>query len=536
MKVRTKLLLLVSMLAGMMIIVGAGGLWGMYTSNGGLETVYNDRVVPLKQITTVSDNYFVMIVDATNKANAGLMTAEELVKSIQKARQSTKEEWQAYMATELTTEEASNAAELEKLMPAANKAVDNLEAFASRTSGSLKGDLGDFDGPLYKYFDPMAERFDALRSIQLKSANQTYEDSSSAFKALVVGLGILILASLALGVFVGLYITRNLSRQLGGEPDYAASVVGGVSSGNLAVKVEIERGDKSSLLFSMRTMVERLVQTMTEITGAAEALATASEELSATAQTMSQSTSEQSASLEEVSSSLEQMTATISQNADNAKMTNEMATRTAEQAMQGGEAVASTVEAMNRIADKIGIIDDIAYQTNLLALNAAIEAARAGDHGKGFAVVAAEVRKLAERSQVASAEIGEVARSSVNLAGRAGALLNEIVPAIRKTADLVREIADASTEQAAGVSQVNKAMTQLDQITQQNAASAEELAATAEESSAQAETLQHLVSFFRLKDEAAGARKEIKSKRAIQTSVQLPVLAKATADAEFTSF
>jgi methyl-accepting chemotaxis protein len=175
-----------------------------------------------------------------------------------------------------------------------------------------------------------------------------------------------------------------------------------------------------------------------------------------------------------------------------------MASKAAKDAADGGESVNATVAAMKQIAKKIGIIDDIAAQTNLLALNAAIEAARAGEHGKGFAVVAAEVRKLAERSQVAAQEIGEVASSSVELAEKAGKLLEQMVPTIRKTADLVQEISAASSEQSSGVGQINSAVSQLNQTTQQNASSSEELAATSEEMSSQAEQLQQTMSFFKL--------------------------------------
>jgi len=212
---------------------------------------------------------------------------------------------------------------------------------------------------------------------------------------------------------------------------------------------------------------------------------------------MGQAANEQAASMQEASASVEHMRDSINQNTENAKKTDGIAGAAAKQAVEGGAAVTSTVDAMKSIAQKIGIVDDIAYQTNLLALNAAIEAARAGEHGKGFAVVAAEVRKLAERSQKAAQEIGELAKNSVNLADRAGALLGEMVPSIQQTSMLVQEIASASTEQSSGVSQINSAMSQLAQLTQQNDSSSEELAATAVEMSGQAQHLQQLMGFFK---------------------------------------
>jgi methyl-accepting chemotaxis protein len=192
------------------------------------------------------------------------------------------------------------------------------------------------------------------------------------------------------------------------------------------------------------------------------------------------------------------VTASVTRNTDNANATDAVATKATRQAHEGGDAVKKTVDAMRQIADKIGIVDDIAYQTNLLALNAAIEAARAGEHGKGFAVVAAEVRKLAERSQVAAKEIGELAGASVRTAERAGDSLVEMLPSIRQTSELVQEIAATSKEQSAGVTQINGAMGQLNRTTQQNASSSEELAATAEEMGGQAAQLQELMAFFKL--------------------------------------
>ncbi len=295
---------------------------------------------------------------------------------------------------------------------------------------------------------------------------------------------------------IGWGIARSLIKQLGGEPAYAADVVSRVAQGDLTVKVDVKPGDTTSMLAAIKGMTERLSQIIGDVRSSSNALSAAAEQVSATAQSISHGASEQASSVEETSATIEQAASSVQQNAENAQVTEGLSSKAAKEAVEGGQAVKDTVVAMKTIADKIGIVDDIAYQTNLLALNAAIEAARAGEHGKGFAVVADEVRKLAERSQEAAQEIGEVAKSSVALAERAGQLLDTIVPSIAKTSDLVQEIASASNEQATGINQINTAVTQLSQLTQENSSSSEELAATAEEMSGQAEQLQELMNFF----------------------------------------
>jgi methyl-accepting chemotaxis protein len=276
-----------------------------------------------------------------------------------------------------------------------------------------------------------------------------------------------------------------------------ADAAGRIAEGDLTVRIR-PRSDRDVLALSLGNMVAKLSQVIGEVRAGAAALSGASSQVSATSQSLSQGTSEQAASVEETTSSLEQMSASITKNAENSRSMEQMAVKGANDAGESGQAVSDTVAAMADIAEKISIIEEIAYQTNLLALNAAIEAARAGEHGKGFAVVATEVRKLAERSQAAAKEIGGLAGSSVRVAERSGKLLSELVPAIRKTADLVQEVAAASSEQAAGVTQINRALLSVDQVTQRNASASEELASTAEEMAAQAESLQQLVSFFRV--------------------------------------
>jgi methyl-accepting chemotaxis protein len=276
-------------------------------------------------------------------------------------------------------------------------------------------------------------------------------------------------------------------------------VLEATAKGNLTERIAGSfQGEFDRLKTASNSTTDQLAKIIADVLQASQNLVSASDQLSATAQALSQGASEQAASVEETSASMEEMSASIAQNNENAKVTGDIATQTARDTASGGEAVRETVAAMKQIAHKIAIIDDIAYQTNLLALNAAIEAGRAGEHGKGFAVVAAEVRKLAERSQVAAEEISRLASDSVGLAEKAGSLLGAIVPSIQKTADLVQEISAASSEQNSGVGQINQAISQISSSVQQNAAASEQLASTSEEVNAQALELQSLMEFFTL--------------------------------------
>jgi methyl-accepting chemotaxis protein len=364
------------------------------------------------------------------------------------------------------------------------------------------------DRPVNDAFDTLVARIQEVASTQLAAIEKENAENYASVRRQSIGL---LLIAVAVGFVLTLLVTRSLLQKLGGEPNYAAEVVTRIAEGDLSVRVQTANNDQSSLLYGMSRMVEKLKDIIGEVRGGAEALSSASAELSATAQGLSQGTSEQAASVEETTAGLEEMSASITQNAENSRTTEQTALHVAKDAEESGVAVRQTVEVMNTIAGKISIIEDIAYQTNLLALNAAIEAARAGEHGRGFAVVATEVRKLAERSQVAATEINSLAGSSVAVAERSGKQLMELVPAIRKTAELVQEVAAASQEQSAGVAQINKAMSQVDQITQQNASAAEELSSTAEEMAAQAEALQQLMQFFKVGDESAVVRRVVKA-------------------------
>ncbi|HBA90021.1 MAG TPA: methyl-accepting chemotaxis protein [Geobacter sp.] len=316
----------------------------------------------------------------------------------------------------------------------------------------------------------------------------------------------------------------------------ATEIAREIADGNLLLEVK-QRSANDGLMQALSTMVQNLTKVVAEVKAAADNVTAGSQELSSTSEQMSQGASEQAASAEEASSSMEQMSSNIRQNADNSMQTEKIAVKSANDANQSGTAVIKTVGAMKEIAAKISIIEEIARQTNLLALNAAIEAARAGEHGKGFAVVASEVRKLAERSQKAAGEIGDLSLTSVEVAENAGELLQKLVPDIQKTAELVQEISAACKEQDTGAEQINKAIQQLDQVIQQNAGASEEMASTAEELASQAEQLQSTIGFFKIDSAltaaAATPRKAQRQakKGAYQQPVQLSKLTRSGAPA-----
>ncbi|MBU4525560.1 MAG: HAMP domain-containing protein [Desulfomicrobium sp.] len=322
------------------------------------------------------------------------------------------------------------------------------------------------------------------------------------------------IGGLAIGVLIGIVVAIFLTKGITGPVQKGVEFARKLAQGDLTAKLDVDQKDEVGILAqALRDMVAKLREIVGEVQSASDNVASGSEELSASAEQLSQGATEQAASVEEVSSSMEEMGSNIRQNADNATQTEKIALKAALDAEAGGKAVVQAVGAMKNIAEKISIVEEIARQTNLLALNAAIEAARAGEHGKGFAVVAAEVRKLAERSGTAAAEISELSSSTVTVADQAGQMLIKLVPDIQRTAELVQEISAASNEQNAGAEQINKALQQLDQVIQQNASASEEMASTSEELSSQAEQLQSSIAFFHLGATTARVTRQATSRR-----------------------
>ncbi|MBB3395164.1 MULTISPECIES: methyl-accepting chemotaxis protein [unclassified Rhizobium] len=357
-----------------------------------------------------------------------------------------------------------------------------------------------------------------ILSLEKQRMETADDDAEAKYQETLLTMIISVVVALLVGAATAFWIASSIAKGLA----RANTIVREVSEGDLTKTAEVTNRDEiGELLGNVNVMIERLRGVVADALSASENVSAGSQELSASSEQVSQGATEQAASAEEASASMEEMAANIKQNADNAAQTEKIARQSAKDAEESGAAVTRAVDAMRTIAEKIGIVQEIARQTDLLALNAAVEAARAGEHGKGFAVVASEVRKLAERSQSAAAEISAMSSDTVKAASNAGDMLSRLVPDIRKTAELVSEISAACREQDIGASQINEAIQQLDKVTQQNAGASEEMSATSEELAAQAEELQASIAFFKV--DTAGARLSAKNPRPKASAKPAPV-------------
>lgn len=341
--------------------------------------------------------------------------------------------------------------------------------------------------------------------VYIDTVNAAIWERAMGFGAVALALGAALLA-------VGTLISRNLLRQLGGEPDYARHIARSIAQGDLAVAVKTRPGDESSLMLDIQAMRDSLHRIVQRVRSGTEHIASASQQIAAGNSNLSGRTESQASALEQTAASMEEMTSNVKQNADNARQASRLAKSASDVARQGGAAVEKVVQTMDsieassrKVADITGVIEGIAFQTNILALNAAVEAARAGEQGRGFAVVATEVRSLAQRSSEAAKEIkalignsAEQVKAGTQLAQEAGTTMQAVVNSVLQVSSVIEEISQASREQTDGIEQINQAVAQMDQGTQQNAALVEEAAAAAAALQQHAQELTQVVATFHL--------------------------------------
>ncbi len=534
-KVGTRLYGLIAFMSLLLIVVGFLGLRSAKLSDDALDSVYRDRVVPLKDLKVISDMYAVNIVDTSHKVRNGNLTWNEGRKNVDEALKIIAEKWKAYLATRLVAEEKKLVEEITPLMKRADTAVTKLTDILGRGESTA---LTEFTvSELYPAIDPVSGKFSDLVDVQLKVAKAEYDASEATYHR----SELISIASIVLGVvlasFFGFLITRSITTPLASGADVANRL----ARGDLAVQVQVSGSDETSQLMSaMKTMTDNLRTIIGQVSSTSSQVAAAANQLHSTAEQIATGSEEVAAQAGTVATAGEEMSATSGDIAQNCQMAAEGAHRAADTARNGAEVVERTVAVMGQIAQNvqasaktveslgarsdqigaiIGTIEDIADQTNLLALNAAIEAARAGEQGRGFAVVADEVRALAERTTRATKEIGEMIKAiqketkgaviameagvhqvetGTVEAARSGEALRDILEQVNDVAMQVNQIATAAEEQTATTGEISSNIIQITEVVRQTSQGAQESATAAAQLNGNAEELQRLVRQFRL--------------------------------------
>ncbi len=496
-KISIKLLVLVLILSIIIVFVGVMGIRSLQIVNSEMKTLYNDRIVPLEELKNISDAYAVSIVDVAHKARNGNISWKKALRELDKAEKRIELNWQSYQQTKIQGEELRLLKEANKLKENAELAFSDLIEILSNDKNTQNQALLDSFvlNELYLTIDPFTEKISELSVIQLEISKQINQNSEIIYNDSKTKAYLLISFAILVGFLISYFIIMGINKSIAQLNDALFKV----SNGDLMIDLQIESKDEiGQLTLNLKNMVEKLRHIVSVIISGADNIVKASNESSYTSQQISQGANEQASSAEEVSSSIEQMVANIQQNTDNARETERIALQTSENITEAGNANNQAVNSMTEIAKKITIISEIANQTNILSINAAVEAARAGQYGKGFAVVADEIRKLADRSRTAAADIEELSKKGMAISEKSGKVMNQIIPEVIKTSHLVQEIAASSIEQNSGADQINNAIQQLNQVIQQNAAASEELAASSEELSSQAIQLKETVNYFKV--------------------------------------
>ena len=493
-KIGTKLLVSYVLLAVITAIVGFFGISKIKVVEDEGTLMYQKAIIPLEDISTMNQAYQrvrINVRDFIYEENA--QKQQGYYDRIFMHKKEFDEAAADLDATFVAEKEHASMKELENNLDKYLSYIPQMKKFVE--AGDIKSAVALMKGDAYEVNSKVTEELEALEQHKVEFGKECDNDNTAIATLAITLMTTISLIAMVFAIIIGVVISKGITKPLAKGVVFADKL----ANGDLTAQLDVYQKDEvGQLAVSLIAMTDKLKEVVESIMNGADNIADASNQMSATSQQMSQGASEQASSTEEVSSSMEEMTSNILQNTDNALQTDKISTIALDGVNKVGMASKESLVSIKEIAQKITIINDIAFQTNILALNAAVEAARAGEQGRGFAVVAAEVRKLAERSKIAADEIGILSKSSVEVTEGAGKLMADLTPEIQKTAKLVQEIAAASQEQNNGADQINSAIQQLNTVTQQNAAASEELASGAEELAGQAEQLKEIVSFFNI--------------------------------------
>jgi methyl-accepting chemotaxis protein len=507
---RARMRFFAAVLTAFTLIAMAIGLQRLSQLEQGMRTVFEDRVLPLKQLKLVADAFAVQVVDGAHKAAAGKQDFKQTLDETQQARQTVSREWAAYRATQMDAQELALARDAEQAMRGAEAALTELKDLLEKSD---REGLQRFTAQaMYPAIDPISNKISALIDLQQQVAGQEYLAAQANYQqTLKIQLG-LMLAAIVVGLLAAQSVVRWLMATLGGEPEQAAQVAAQIAAGDLSRPIASEGAGPHSVLGAMVQMQNQLSEVIGRIVCASSSVASASAQIAMGNQDLSERTESQSANVQQTAATMDKMTEAVQGTVKVVHEARALAlgvSATAEQSASVVGQVVNTMQGIQQASQRIGeitsVIDGIAFQTNILALNAAVEAARAGEQGRGFAVVATEVRNLAQRATVAAREIsgliaesGEKVSDGYGQVQQAGASMAGLATQIEGVSSLIQGLSASSSHQSQGIGEVNQAISELDQHTQKNAALVEESSAAAAALREQALRLRETVAFFRL--------------------------------------
>ncbi|WP_019025105.1 MULTISPECIES: methyl-accepting chemotaxis protein [unclassified Thioalkalivibrio] len=536
--IRSRLVITIIVPVLALLLVTLMAARGIANIEEGVQSIYDDRVVPLQQLKTIADNYAVLVIDAVNKADNGLMSAEEALEGVRAARAEINDLWEHYMATTLTAREDELATAAIGEFRAANADLDRLERALSGMTGNVEGELGAFNGPLYETIDPISDRITELVDLQIEVAGMEAERVSEVYGQVLLRTGIVLLIVLIAVVVIGTWTYRAIATPVSRMRETLASIV---ANHDLSKRVEVGSDDEiGATARALNGMLEQFEGSIRELRGLTDQMASAAEQLSAVSSQTNSNVDQQQSQTEQVSTAMNEMAATVQEVARNASDAASSSQEADQESRDGGEVVRSVVKEIGRLSGEVATIEGrvrsldekgqqigsvldvirgIAEQTNLLALNAAIEAARAGEQGRGFAVVADEVRTLASRTQDSTADIQamiealqagtreavsamgrgrEMAESTSHDAERAGEALESIVQAVGRISDMTTQIASAAEEQNAVAEEINRNISTINDLTGDTARGAQQTSTASQDVAGIAARVRDLASAYRI--------------------------------------